>query len=990
MKNKTDYRLNHKRKLLCAAISLSLLPLASPSLSQQDSLEEIVVTGSFIRRSEGFTQASSITQLNAEDLADQGTMNMGEVIQSLSFVGGPSSGITEAVSGTSARSSTIDLRGLGPRSTLTLLDGKRIANDNVNVLIPTIAIQRLDIVADGAAALYGSEAVAGVVNFVPYKSYDGLKIETYAEQDSRGDYDEHAVQMLWGGEIGVIDVVLAGQFRSNSRLGLDERADLVESGRMVSSNAPGNWTVPDRDASGQYIGTRTNRPDPNCAPADQRQPLRVDQVASPFGLLVGDTATGRCYFETSDSRSFRNPADTTSFFGNATWEVNDDLTLSLQGFRARQYQTYFSSTSNPGNSRIGELTTVRGEQPGNPFRAVDSTGQPLFGFDSNGDGLPDRGTADVNDDGLLDYLVSGVANNGVPLWEDVRPRTLRPINKTHTISDGHTKDADAVSGNLDLNSRIGLQADFNVPILDGWRGFAAYNHSVRNYKFMSNQNFDIEAMQQGLRCDVINDRDACYNPFFVVDQATNNSLQVMNAVAARRRSIRYNELDTIDVVLNGEVGLELPGGPVSAAVGYQLRQDTFTDTPSETEIAGNTWIGSSVPETVTSGTRDVDSYFAEFSLPILDTVELTAAVRHENFSTDQKSTDPKFGLTWQASDWLTLRATMGDAFIAPTLQQLLDPITCGLTSVVDRYSNFAGNTAGCSGGNPNLGNESSESQQLGFDVALGDLDFSLTWNNTQFDNRIVGISGQQLIQADFSAFKAWSGFVGDGTSTATRPTPAQLEAWVASGLADPNIIRDPNDLGTILQINSPGSVNAEFVEVTSMDINASYRLDLANWGQFRANLQATFIDEFLLQGSDEDPVQDVTGFTNLQTGAAPAVPDWKANLRLGWVMGNHSVTGIASYLSAMDYDGALNTIVDSFANTNRRGGITEIQAWTDFNLAYTYQGLEAFGGEWAFTMGSRNLFDREAQHTPASNAVFGETQDPMGRTFYARLVYDFQ
>ena len=145
--------------------------------------------------------------------------------------------------------------GLGARSTLTLLDGKRLVNQNVNALIPTIAIQRMDIVADGAAALYGNEAVAGVVNFVPYKSYDGFKVDTYAEQDSRGDYDEHSVQMLWGGDIGDVDVVLAGQFRQNSRLGWDERDLLANSGLTISSNAPGNWYKPDRGADGLYTGT---------------------------------------------------------------------------------------------------------------------------------------------------------------------------------------------------------------------------------------------------------------------------------------------------------------------------------------------------------------------------------------------------------------------------------------------------------------------------------------------------------------------------------------------------------------------------------------------------------------------------------------------------------------------------------------------------------------------------------------------------------------
>ena len=206
-----QFKIPHDKNLLCTAVALSLLPLSGTSLAQDDQIEEVVVTGSFIRKSEGFTQASSVVQLTAEDLEAQGTLNMGEVIQNLAFVNGSASAITNTIQGQDSRSSSIDLRGLGASSTLTLLDGKRLVNQNVNALLPSIAIQRLDIVADGAAALYGSEAVAGVVNFVPYKTYDGLKLETFAEGDSRGDWDHHSIQALWGGDVGVLDVVLAGQ-----------------------------------------------------------------------------------------------------------------------------------------------------------------------------------------------------------------------------------------------------------------------------------------------------------------------------------------------------------------------------------------------------------------------------------------------------------------------------------------------------------------------------------------------------------------------------------------------------------------------------------------------------------------------------------------------------------------------------------------------------------------------------------------------------------
>lgn len=977
----------YKRRLLCTSVCLTLLPFANTGFAQQDqdAVEEIVVTGSFIRRSEGFTQASAVTQLNAADLADEGTMNLGEVIQNLSFVGGAASSITNTIQGTSSRSTNIDLRGLGARSTLTLVDGKRIADSNVNLLLPTIAIQRIDIVADGAAALYGSEAVAGVVNFVPYNSYDGLKLEAYSEQDSRRTFEEHSMQALWGGEVGEIDVVLAGQFKSSSRLGWDERPELAQAGLNYSSNAPGNYVVPLRNAAGEYTGSRANRPDPNCAPASQRQSYVKGENNNPFGMLLGST----CFFDFGDTRSYRDPLDNSSLFANATWDVSDDLTLSLQGFTSRLYQTSYTSTSNPGNSRIGELPVIRGEIPGNPFRAVNSAGQPLFGIDANGDGLPDRGSADLNGDSLPDYIVSGTAANGVPLYEDVRPRTLRPINKTHIMPNGFTPDGDNISGSVDRNSRYSLQADFKVPMLEGWEGFASYSRSTKVLGFMATQEYDIEAMKQGLNCDPINDRDACYNPFFVTDQANQNSAQVIEAIAARRRQFQENELDVVDIVINGSLGIELPGGTIGAAVGYQHRADKYTNTPSETAIRGATWIGSPVRESVTSGSREVNSLFAEFALPVLDNLEIEAAVRLEDFSTGQRSTDPKFGFTYAATDWMSVRGTTGDAFIAPSLTQLLNPVTCGLSTVSDRFSAFSAFTTFCSGGNPTLQNETSTSNQLGVDLAFGEFTMSLTWNETDFTNRIVGINGQQIMNADFEAFKAWSGFTGSGVGAANRPPISQLQAWLASGQSNPNIVRDSADIGTILQVTSPGSVNAQSIKVTAWDVQANYRYSLNNWGDIRVNLQATNMQEFLFADSTTAVPRDAVGKTNRQTSTAPAVPEWKANLRLGWSMGSHAVTGTIRYVSAMDWDATRFPHIDLFANTNRNANLTEIRAWTDFDLSYTYRGLELFDGEMGFTIGARNLFDREAQYTDDFAGVMGELQDPLGRSLYARLVYDF-
>ncbi len=994
-----QFKIPHKRNLLCAAVSLSLLPVAGASLAQDEAtVEEVIVTGSYIRRSEGFTQASSVVQLTAEDLEAEGTLNLGEVVSQLTFVNGDASQITNTIQGQDSRSTSVDLRGLGARSTLTLLDGKRLVNENILATIPTIAIQRMDIVADGAAALYGNEAVAGVFNIVPYTSYDGLRVETFAEGDTRGDYDEHSAQFLWGGDIGDIDVVLAGQFHQNSRLAWNERNILANSGLVISSNAPGNWFLPTRDEDGNYTGARSSVVDPSCAPASERTDYTPGVAANAFGMRLGSN----CYFDFGDQRSAREPMEKTQLFANITYDYSDDLTLSFQGFSTRMAERTYTSTSNPGNSRIGELPAVRGEMPGNPFRAckggrIDSSnpGQcadpsdALFGVDYDANGLPDRygPDTDMNNDGLADAIVH--PNGWIPLYEDVVARRLRPINKTHTRSHGHSADAANLSDNIDHISRYTFEADFTVPFLEGWEGTAAYTHGYRELQFMSNQNYDITAMIQGLNCDVVYERNACYSPFLIVDPEDNNSVDVMNAVAGRSIEVIEDKLSTVDIILNGTVPLgdfELPGGPIGAAVGYQFRDDKYLNIPSEEELAGVTWIGSENRERASSGSRTIDAYFAEFSLPVLDNLELELAVRREEFSTGQTSTDPKYGITYAPLDWLTLRATAGDAFIAPTLEQLLDPVTCGLGTVSDPFSAFEAWTTTCGGGNPNLNNESSQSRQLGFDIVLDNFDFHVTWVEIDFQNRIVNKNAQDLLDEEFEVFKQATGFSGSG-----KPTLEQLTAWVSDSRSNKEIIRDRNDVGTILQICCRGSINAEFVKVTSWDIDANYNFGFDNIGDFRVGLRATYVQEFLIQSDPESPVRDVAGGYNYRTAAAPELPHWKANLRMGWTNGNHSVVSTVHYIDDLPYDGPTYSHMDYFSGFYRPGNIvdTGIYAWTDMDIAYTYRGLEILDGEMSMTIGSRNVFDREPQRSPEFMGVVGGLQDAMGRNLYARLVYDF-
>jgi iron complex outermembrane receptor protein len=346
---------NFRRKALYTSIALGLLstPFYASAQQNEATVEEVVVTGSFIRRSEGIIAASPITSLTADDITDQGTLNMAQIVQNMTFNNG--SGVTNSIqaSGASSNGAAFNLRGLGTRATLQLIDGKRTTNSNVQWLMPSIAIQRLDIVTDGAAALYGTDAVAGVVNVLPYKSYDGLKIEHFNEADSRGDFRDQTTSFLWGKSLGDdVDIVVAGSFRHNGTLEWADRPKLLLAGLTDSNGAnPTNWNVPQRDNNGALLGTTAKTADPLCG---------ADPITDPTvqgGNKFGTLAFGSCWFPFADTRDFVEQKTQASIYSNISWEVNEDLALSGQLLWGRWQGHGRQNQGNPG-TRFADLSDV--------------------------------------------------------------------------------------------------------------------------------------------------------------------------------------------------------------------------------------------------------------------------------------------------------------------------------------------------------------------------------------------------------------------------------------------------------------------------------------------------------------------------------------------------------------------------------------------------------------------------------------------------------
>lgn len=995
-------RKTHKYPLksITAAISLALVyPTISLAQQSDSQVEEVVVTGSFIRRTEGISAASPVVTYSAEDIEAQGTIDMSQVVQNLTFNNGTS--VSNSIQGVTNQIASFNLRGLGERATLPLIDGKRVPTLNVQQLLPTMALARMDIVTDGAAALYGTDAVAGVVNMVPYTSYDGFKLEYYEEGDSRGDFRKNEVSFLTGNSFGSVDMVLAGSYQNGGTLAWHERPEWVKAGLTHNSGSnPGNFEVPLRDADGNLTGAVANRPDPNCG-------LNEDPNQATFGTSpFGTNALGRCWLSFGDTRDFMEAIDSTALYGNLRWEYSDDLTLSAQMMYNRQVVRGRENPGNPG-ARVADLPTVRGELPGNTFRAVSADGTPLFAQplrDSNGDivtdgfgqPLPLRDSNNVvvlanNQFASLDTDPQG----GVPFREDVRIGAWLPFGKIAANTQPASfaeHDGLNIENDDKRTMRLAFTADFTVPFLEGWEGTSYYTYGQERVQDLSNQSFTFSAVVQGLNCDVVNDVDACFNPFAAVDPQLRTPQPVADAVFNHFRNNDLERLQTFDVILNGDVplgGFELPGGPIAAAVGYQRREESRENNPPANYVANNQLIGTQVLPNKAS--RFSNSWFAEFSFPVFNQLEVTAAVRDESYSTGQGKLIDKFGVIYRATDWLNFRATSGEAFIVPTLTQLFRPESCGLSNVDDLFTTFSGFITSCITGNTNLSSETSDSLSFGFDMTLFEnLEWKLTWSETDFSDRIVSTTTQDIVRSDFRNFQDATGF----TPTDANPYPsvAQLEAWVADPRSDKRIIRSPNDITTTVRINQSDS-NASSMLVKAWDTQLDYYFSLSdvgldNWGDIRMSLQGTYTDTYQFQLSADDPVREAVGNQNNDYGAVPAIPQIRANLRVAWNKGPHMISATGRYVDEVNFD-ANEFSFQRFLPGSTWQHTDVIYAWSQMDVFYSYSGYEFWDGEFNFTVGARNLFDRMPQKVGMIAGVEAQLQDALGRVVYARVNYNF-
>jgi iron complex outermembrane receptor protein len=707
------------------------LIVASGAALAQDAatLQRVEVTGSSIKRADAET-ASPVQVITKEEIVQSGKGTVAEYLQTLASDGQGSVPFTYGRGFSGATSSGISLRGLGANATLVLINGRRVtsavlADDaqrsytDLNQ-IPLEAVERVEVLKDGASSIYGSDAVAGVVNIILKKNFVGTVAKvTYGmaqEGDGKepraalthgfGDLEKDGFNVLLNVELGKKDPIYyrdrAGRGSVGvSAIGQPQWGFDPNTGTNNITRSGGNGWIP--VSAG---GVRTSNSSTPSIVGNVRQPgtndyysrsdpagagfTRFFPAASTFCLnntnLPQNNPTGGCINDLRQAVNQIQPEhETTNFFGRFTKRID----VNMEGFAEFGYYT--------SESQVDGLPTA----PSSGFFLPDGTVVSQTAVTLLGASHPDNpyfGTA-----ARLSYL---------PLFDTGISGTNSKSSSTRAVAG-----LKGTMGAWDYDTAISFsetkQTDTSLKVMD-WRvKNALLNPTQANVDAATAFSPKYAALPAGTY-------------WRIGENAGLNSAAMYDALLTDMQREGSSKMYGADLKVTREFG-KLEGGPIGVAIGGELRHEE-NNLPLY-DGQGN-YIGLSL--TAYGGKRDIKAAYAEVLLPVLKQLELNAALRFDDYSDAGKSWTPKVGAKWRPISNFALRGTYAEGFRAPSASENspTSRAAFGGATINDnaRCAALAGSglaqdaiDAACRGvtptfvqsGNPNLKPETSESLTLG-------------------------------------------------------------------------------------------------------------------------------------------------------------------------------------------------------------------------------------------------------------------------------------
>ena len=695
-----------KTKLL-SAVSLAVLLTGQTALSAnaQQAEDEVITVGTLIKRKVQADRASPIAEIDAGDIDTQGVKTIADLTQTLTINTGAENNPDAFTQGGTTGTTNINLRGLGVQSTLVLLNGRRqvlsAATTNTgyqfvdtSTLVPLIAVENVEILKDGASATYGSDAVAGVVNFSTYDSFDGVKLSGDYQTVDGYDSSEYLLQAMVGKNFDKGNIMGAISYLDRDPLTTAQKRLSRPQDDTSALGNPGAY-IP---VSGPLAGL----------PFIDRACADVGGFPQVLGPNIGGLDIGLCGFDFGSYFNLIAEEEKTSAFFRADYEIAEDLIFTADF-------TYADTEAIRGNS-------------------------PTFPFLQTGLVLPSHPN--------YDPTLSAIAPGGVVFFG-------RAIGNGGAVSPNLTS-SETYRFSAQLEGRLDDKTDWRVSYATGENNHVVMTEDTLTDRFRCSLIGNDEATAGALGYTSINSSgqrvSGCsgtggtvgefFNPFGTSFSTAPNSQAVLDHVIGTATRDLTSTLDVFEAVVSRDLG-----DGIALALGAQYRSENYEGLFDVNSNADN--FGFLIGDQDYEGDQDIFAVFGEIIYPISDIAELQVAGRYENYDNAGSTFDPKLALLVRPTDRASFRGSISTSFRSPTvyqqfgqgtaLVQVTDPANGGATAFI----------AARSVGNVNLDPETSTAFNLGMSVEPFDnFEIDLDYFNFNFEDVIIPENPQSIINAN--------------------------------------------------------------------------------------------------------------------------------------------------------------------------------------------------------------------------------------------------
>ncbi|MBN8727322.1 MAG: TonB-dependent receptor [Xanthomonadales bacterium] len=983
-----------------AAVGLTAAPVLAQDSGQ--TLETITVTGSRIRKADVET-AQPIVVLDRAAIEHQGFSSVADILQNLTEAGSPPISRASALSsGEAVGGYYIDLRNLGANRTLVLLNGKRlgVTTDGLQDLsqVPISAIERIEVLKDGASAIYGSDAIAGVVNIITRRNFDGAEASAYVGQFDADDGAKQTYSMTFGAHSDRGSVTMTAEYSNEDPVWANNREyTRYPSGPLHPTSG---WTVVSQ--FGAFF-----MPEGYCSSGlcslnpggDPSNPADWHNTGSGGPLADRSDASAQMNLQSGIERK--------SLFANAEYNLTDNLKFSTDLLYNKR-TTRVQIAGYPFQPAFYMPGTLPGDLEGayiglSPDSYFNPTGELVY-FYRRGWEVPRTTKSD-----LSTYRVSGTLEGSFDIGD-------------HTWNwdvGGFVNQNDVLKTARGDFSLIGLTSALGPSYLDPTTGLVTCGTGPDNslpYGSAPGQCIPWNPFLPASVPGSVNLGNLIGTPY-----GMDNPNSLYNPALQALIFPYYHDTGTTKTIdysanITGSV-FTLPAGDLSVAAGYEYRNERGAFVPDAFSQAG---LSTNLSAGPTGGSYKVDEYYLEVDVPILKDIpfarelSINVAGRYSDYSTFGDTTNGKFSLTWRPIDDLMVRGNYAQGFRAPTIGDLYGGLGGTFESYTDPCDTVGGAaatnpavaarcTAGfggqpgvppdfvqigqggipcdkypcqtgvqfLSGSNPLLQPETATSKTLGIVYSpswLQGLDVSLDWYRIKIVNSITG-----------------------------DDTQSQLDDCYVLGVASRcNSLlfrRDPSS-GTVVY-NLEGGKNAGFAETEGYDFGVNYRLPEFSFGRFVASWNTTYVN-YLNSKADDAATTPIVGVTGRSYGSPADVAfRTRSNASLDWTLGDFGATWTTRYYSSIREKCSFDDTPAGGPECNMPGhwanGVVSNQNRTGSNTFHDVQ--LRWNAPWngTISVGANNVFGHVAAtmySSPNSNFNYYGGFD-IGRFYYMRYNQKF-